>query len=1297
VRIKRLAALLAAGVLLGLLIPSTAMASAPWDLNSVITATPALSAAQDVAVDSAGNTYVTDPDTNRVVKFGPDGQQLWSVGGTGAGDGEFSDGAPRGVAVDSASGDLFVTDGTRVQILSAVDGSYSGVLGGGFDEFGNASDVFIGPDSAVYVSDNVNLRIAKYSLAGTAEDTLDVAIRPLNIAVNSAGTVFITGTYPVGNSDVVARVAADGTILPDIGSSGTGPKQFQSPTGLTVDAAGVLYVMDMGNARIQRINALLGADGEYDGGFGTDPGTFNYPMGLTRDSGGKLYVADVDHVLVLKPASVPTKGAVTGTVTDTAGPVHGASVSLLQLQNQVWTLLYTTSTDTNGVYNLSSVAPGDYQVKFSDPGGWHIMSFWDHVATADQSTLVSVVAGVACSGIDGVMTAAGNVAGTVSDPLGPTGGLSVSVYRWNAGVLEYVAGATSRPDGSYTVRTLPVGSYAVRFSDNTGMHVTQYYGGVSDPTLSQQVVITGGNVISGVDGLLTPGGTVAGTITDGSYPLGGMSVKAYRVDGEVLTWIASTNTASGGTYLLKGLPAGDYKIGVSDPTGMHISRYYGGGSDPAGAQVVPVVASTAVSSIDMALDEGGNVSGTVVSGSTPLLGASVVAYRVDGSALTFVASTKTLADGTYVLKGIPGGSYKVAFSDATGMHVTVYFPNAASPDSASIVSVSAGATTTSVNGNIPVGGVISGTVRDYRGVQAGISVQAYRVDGAVLTCVASKTTAADGTYAIKGLAPASYKVRFTDSAGLHSPLYYGGQTDPALATVVTLAGGSTVSGVDANISPGGTITGLVHDSSGNVPGITVQAYKVSGSELIWITNATTQSNGHYSLKGLPTGFYKIFFSDATGMHVSQYYEGASSADVATPVIVYSFLTTNNIDATLAKGGTISGTVGDGAEPLAGMSVNAYSWNGSTLTWVTSAKTSVSGGYVLKGLPQGNYKISFNDPAGMHILQYYDNVSDPAAAAVIAVVNNTARTGYNATLVPSANVAGLVTDGTHPLADIKVQAYLFDGLNITAAGNATTKADGTYTIKGLGWGSYKIAFTDPTGMHVTQYFDHAAGLGTATLVAVTVGTTSNGVNASMPVAGTVSGTVSDPNGHLAAAKVSAYQMVDGVLTWIGSANTTVDGTYLLKGLPVGSYIIGFADPTGMHSTLYYADAPLSTNATSVSVSGGVATTGVNQFLQVAGCVSGTITDGSVAVADIKVAAYRVDGSVLTWIGSVTTGADGTYVIKGLAAGTYKLGFTDKDNRFATQWYTGVTGPDSATPIVVSASNTLAGINAVMIPK
>lgn len=130
--------------------------------------------------------------------------------------------------------------------------------------------IFIGPDDTVYCTDDFGHAVraflpeGKPGLAlgnGQASDTGATSIDyrtiehagppfnfPTNVALGPTGDLFVADGY--GNARV-HRFAPDGRLLRSWGEPGSGPGQFQVPHGIAVDHAGIVYVADRENCRLQ--------------------------------------------------------------------------------------------------------------------------------------------------------------------------------------------------------------------------------------------------------------------------------------------------------------------------------------------------------------------------------------------------------------------------------------------------------------------------------------------------------------------------------------------------------------------------------------------------------------------------------------------------------------------------------------------------------------------------------------------------------------------------------------------------------------------------------------------------------------------------------------------------------------------------------------------------------------------------------------------------------------------------------------------------------------------------------------
>jgi sugar lactone lactonase YvrE len=278
-----------------------------------------------IGIDAAGNLYVTDPGNATVRKITPQGvvttlagasydvvvEGCLSVDGIGA-TARFCQ--PLGVAVDSA-GIVYVADsGNQVIRKISADGVVSTLAGtpnvlgsadgmGGAASFNYPSGIAVDDTGVVYVSDQGNNTIR--------------TITPAGLVATLAGAAGIAGSK-------------DG--------SGTGA-EFDSPYGLTVDAARTVYVGDEGNSTIRSIRSdglvttLAGAafaSGSSDGAgsearffaskFGSGapiPG----PAGVTVANDGNTYVADTGNQTIRK---VSPDGTVT-TLAGSPSPPPGSS------------------------------------------------------------------------------------------------------------------------------------------------------------------------------------------------------------------------------------------------------------------------------------------------------------------------------------------------------------------------------------------------------------------------------------------------------------------------------------------------------------------------------------------------------------------------------------------------------------------------------------------------------------------------------------------------------------------------------------------------------------------------------------------------------------------------------------------------------------------------------------------------------------------------------------------------------------------------------------------------------------
>jgi hypothetical protein len=170
--------------------------------------------------------------------------------------------------------------------------------------------VAVDSSSNLYVADTGNNVVRKISPTGAMSTLTGIYSRPQGVALDSAGNILVADT---GNHRIM-RVDASGSTVTTLAGSGTigsadGPgtaASFNAPQGLTVDAAGNVYVADTGNNKIRKISptglvSTLAGTGVAGAANGAGIlATFSSPGALALDASGNLYVADTGNNQIRK-------------------------------------------------------------------------------------------------------------------------------------------------------------------------------------------------------------------------------------------------------------------------------------------------------------------------------------------------------------------------------------------------------------------------------------------------------------------------------------------------------------------------------------------------------------------------------------------------------------------------------------------------------------------------------------------------------------------------------------------------------------------------------------------------------------------------------------------------------------------------------------------------------------------------------------------------------------------------------------------------------------------------------------
>ncbi len=237
-----------------------------------------------VAVSTTGSVYVADANTQRIRVISTS-NVVSTLAGTGSLG--FVDGAgsaalfryPSGVALDTA-GNVYVSDTNNHAIRKVTPAGVVTTLAGsgvaGFADGQGAAAQFSSPDGVavdsagnVYVADTSNHRIRKITPSGSVSTLAGTGTAgsingagatarfdsPRDVTIDNAGTLYIADNW----TNSIRSVKQDGTVSTlagsGVGGYADGPAttaRFNRPIGVAVDGAFNVYVVDMDN-RVRKI------------------------------------------------------------------------------------------------------------------------------------------------------------------------------------------------------------------------------------------------------------------------------------------------------------------------------------------------------------------------------------------------------------------------------------------------------------------------------------------------------------------------------------------------------------------------------------------------------------------------------------------------------------------------------------------------------------------------------------------------------------------------------------------------------------------------------------------------------------------------------------------------------------------------------------------------------------------------------------------------------------------------------------------------------------------------------------
>jgi PKD repeat protein len=256
-----------------------------------------LSAPSSVAVDAAGNMYITESSENRLHIFNSSGTLTNTLSGLNR---------PVGVAV-APDGKIYVGN-TGAQNVGVYDTDLSFIkkLGSGDGEVKKPNAIAVAGSGTIYIADSDNNVIKVYSPEGIMINTMGGGSSevptpdgkfyfPTSVAIDeSAQELVITDKQVISGSSggnvAGARVQVfdlQGNYKRSFGEMGLDPGQLSNTYGVAVDSEGRIFAT---NARNHMIN-FYDSVGIYLGNLHSENYPIRTPLGIALGSDEKLYIA----------------------------------------------------------------------------------------------------------------------------------------------------------------------------------------------------------------------------------------------------------------------------------------------------------------------------------------------------------------------------------------------------------------------------------------------------------------------------------------------------------------------------------------------------------------------------------------------------------------------------------------------------------------------------------------------------------------------------------------------------------------------------------------------------------------------------------------------------------------------------------------------------------------------------------------------------------------------------------------------------------------------------------------------
>ncbi len=764
----------------------------------------------------------------------------------------------------------------------------------------------------------------------------------------------------------------------------------------------------------------------------------------------------------------------------------------------------TTTTASNGSYSLANLRPGTYGLTAAPPAGY----------------LVGKTSGTDCdcscpSGLAHITVAAGDSFADEAIGMVRPASLAGSVFfdlnhdsvrqsdeSGQAGIILNLDGTddlgasvarttTTDATGAYSFTGLRPGRYALadlRPSTFSGEAVTVgTAGGLAGSDVVLGITTGSGSTGTGYNFALV-GATVAGRVAvilgHGASLGSGVGGVPITLKNSAGTALATTTTASDGSYSFPDLPTGTYTLVMTTPSG------YSNATPASRTAAVPLggVAGQdfglAAASLAGALFVDPNNNGLQDAGEAGLAGVTVMLAGRDLNGQAVASTTRTLGDGSFDFLGLLAGTYTVTVPSVPGYldgrTTAGTLVGTALVDQVTGITVDDGSVGTGYDfGKLTPASISGFAYNDLRNTGTrvvgdpgigGVAVDLTGEDAFGRPVSAALKTAADGSFTFGNLWPGTYTVSAATPTGYGRGPATGGPLGGTVGpnSVAAIMVGTDSSATANNFAAEGSdVSGVVYDDrngSGTYaagdPGVTGAQVRLLASDGQVIAAVVTAADGRYTFAGIPAGNYSV-------MVVRPNINGTTSTAVE-PLVLLPGVAADKLFGSNIASSTIAGTVfadrldtgvlTAGDSRLAGVAVTLAGTDALGRAIHQVATTDAAGGYAFANLAAGSYTVTTSTPSGFLI----DRAS-PTTQPVTVAAGGTASASFG--LLPASSLTGEVyldanktghIDGKDfGVANVTVSLLGTNDLGQSILLRTITDADGRYVFANLRPGIYGV--------------------------------------------------------------------------------------------------------------------------------------------------------------------------------------------------------------------------------------------------